>query len=787
MGPVPTLARRELRTRWLALLGLVALVALTTAVLLTAVVGARRTASSFERFRAKTAAADAGIQTITDEESATDRALVATVPHVQVVTTRDLINGFPNGADQTTPDFAIYTDASGIYGTDLDRPLVLRGRMPDPDAPDEILLDELAASTLHLDVGDHVHVTTWSPADLQDLTDGGGDFPGFNGPPLDLDVVGVGRTSEGFGANVQRASLVALAGPHLREAHPGLGAWPPLVTFRVDDPERDLPAVRDVVSAGQDSRYIDIITAEDKYGASVRRSVGTLATGLWIFAAVAGVAAMVVVAQAVSRQVATAAAANEPVRAIGMSRWGRAWVSVLPALVAATIGAALGVVLAIALSPLLPTGTARRVEPAPGLWIDPLALVVGALLIAALLVGWMLFAGFRAQHPTANRAVGRPSAVARTLASWGARPSIVTGVRNTFERRDSVSVPVRSALVAAAIAVTGLVGAGVVIASLHELQAEPTRWGWTWSAQPDAFDQDPTDRLVADDRIEAVAVESSSSILVNDVALNGFAMDQRKGAIDFTVLSGRLPQSASEMTLDPRMLPRTGAAVGDVVHASLPDGSTRDLTVVGTTVVPDDSGTVGNGVLTVEGLQAAAKDEPLTTTLLRYPRGTDAAGLEQALSDEYDISFGLFTHPQPPGPVLNVEQGRGVAFALAGFFLILGVAGLFHALTLSTRRRRAEFSVLRAMGFRRRQVRRSVFAQAITIVAVGLAVGVPIGLLVGRAMWDRMLADVGVVPWATTPWLLLAVIGPAAVVLAVAVGWIPARAAARAPTLPRET
>ena len=76
------------------------------------------------------------------------------------------------------------------------------------------------------------------------------------------------------------------------------------MALRVADADRDLPVVADAVGAERDDHDVDMVSAKDKYLYSVQGSVDTLSTGLWIFALVAGLAALVTVGQAVSRQVA---------------------------------------------------------------------------------------------------------------------------------------------------------------------------------------------------------------------------------------------------------------------------------------------------------------------------------------------------------------------------------------------------------------------------------------------------------------------------------------------------
>lgn len=784
MSAILALARVEARRRWLSLLGLLLLVTLATAVVLVSVVGARRTSTSVQRFREHTAAGDATIQTSAPDQAEQLAARIAELPHVRTVTTRLLVNGFPSGADASTPDFAIYTDRSGRYGREIDRPLVVRGRMPDDRAVDEVLVDEHAAAVLDLDVGDRVHVATWRPEDLDRIGESGG-FPGFNGPPLDLTVVGVGRTGEGLGADVSRASLVALAGPGFMDAHPGIGAWPGVVAMRVDEPGRDLPAIAAAVGAPDEESYVDLRTTDELYLDSIRRNVGALATGLWVFALVAGVAALVTVGQAVSRQVAATSPVSESVRALGLTRRQRALASSAPAVAATTIGAVVGIGLAVIASPLLPTGKARAIEVHAGIWIDGLALVVFGIAITMVLSSWAFAVAYRQvrEANSPDHLATRPSGAAVALAGAGAPPVIVNGVRDTFERRDRVSLPVRSALVAAIIAVAGIVGAGMMVSSLHSLEQTPTRWGWTWSSEPDAFGgDDPTQQLVDDDRVDAVAIEHSSQLLVDGVATDTNAIEPLRGSIDYTLVSGRLPQGLSEIATDAPTQEKLHRSIGDTVQAVGRGGTPLTLTIVGTTVVPGDAGSSGGAVVTPAALEKLTTDQADDTVLLRYPPHADVAALEQQLADDYGLSFPIFSHAQVPGNVVNVGQGSGVAVGLALFFMVLGVAGLFHALVLSTRNRLRDFAVLRALGFRRHQLGLSVTTQAVTIGLVGLVVGIPVGLVVGRAFWYRLVGDLGVIDTPTTPWVLMALIVPATLLVAIAASWWPARLAAHAPT-----
>lgn len=86
------------------------------------------------------------------------------------------------------------------------------------------------------------------------------------------------------------------------------------------------------------------------------------------------------------------------------------------------------------------------------------------------------------------------------------------------------------------------------------------------------------------------------------------------------------------------------------------------------------------------------------------------------------------------------------------------VAALAHLMAVSVARRRQESSLLKALGFVRPQLAAMVLWQAVTVDLVGIAVGVPLGLAAGRAIWLAFAANLGVVPFTVYPgWLLAAI------------------------------
>ena len=140
----------------------------------------------------------------------------------------------------------------------------------------------------------------------------------------------------------------------------------------------------------------------------------------------------------------------------------------------------------------------------------------------------------------------------------------------------------------------------------------------------------------------------------------------------------------------------------------------------------------------------------------------------------------------PVGEGERLDHGAGLAALdiprfLGAFFALVGALGLIHALVTSTRRRRPLFAVWRSVGFTPGQVRRSVLWQGILVTGAGLLIGLPVGLVVGRLAFARVIDDLGVIDTPSTPTLLLVLTVPVALGLALVVAALPAWSAARGP------
>jgi ABC-type lipoprotein release transport system permease subunit len=136
---------------------------------------------------------------------------------------------------------------------------------------------------------------------------------------------------------------------------------------------------------------------------------------------------------------------------------------------------------------------------------------------------------------------------------------------------------------------------------------------------------------------------------------------------------------------------------------------------------------------------------------------------------------------QRPAEIVDYKLGPTPSFLVAG--LALGaIAALTLTLVASVRQRRRDLALLKTIGFVRRQLAAAVAWHATTAAVVGIVVGIPLGLVAGRWLWDLFAQEINAVPYRTVsvPSVVLVTFGT--VLLANLVAALQARSAARTPT-----
>jgi hypothetical protein len=356
-------------------------------------------------------------------------------------------------------------------------------------------------------------------------------------------------------------------------------------------------------------------------------------------------------------------------------------------------------------------------------------------------------------------------------------------------------VPVRPALVGAVTGVLGILAAFTFSHGVTDAASHPERFGQTY--QLGAFvgfnSQDfgsPGKVLSAlqanpdvtgiDDGRTAVATgpggNGSVSLYVDSAGTKAMAV---------VVTSGRLAEAADEVALAPRSLAALHTHVGSRVELKGSKGSAR-FTVTGAALVPSGphNGYSDGGWLTPSGYDSIFKGfkfHIIFITLRPSARTSDAGAKLAAAVVKRDPELkGLtFDTPDPIAEVAELRQVRVLPLVLGVFLALLAIGAVGHALATAVRRRSHDIAVLRALGMTQWQCRWVVVTQASVLAVIGLLLGVPLGLAVGRTVW-RAVADYTplqyVPPFALWAMLLVA---PATLLIANLLAAWPGRRAAR--------
>jgi hypothetical protein len=255
--------------------------------------------------------------------------------------------------------------------------------------------------------------------------------------------------------------------------------------------------------------------------------------------------------------------------------------------------------------------------------------------------------------------------------------------------------------------------------------------------------------------------------------------------------AGRLPRTSREITLGTKTLRQLHARIGATIPVLIPllDTPARPMTVVGTTVFPTLSDTLGLGTgaaLTPGGvrhlLPANTPNPPPAVVFVRFGSGAGPQAGRKDLATRL-ARVGQFTveGPATPTDLLNFGQVRDLPQVLGIGLAAVALLTIAHLLMTSVRRRRRDFAVLRALGFTSWQVRGTLCWQALTLAGIALVIGVPAGIACGRFCWQVFAHQLGITPVVAVPLAVLALVAAGWLAAAAVIAVLPGEAATRNP------
>ena len=460
--------------------------------------------------------------------------------------------------------------------------------------------------------------------------------------------------------------------------------------------------------------------------------------------------------------------------ALGLDRRQRVLIALAPfALVTAPVAAVTTVAGAIALSPLLPIGSARSLEPSPGVEVNLAIIAAGVVATIALaLLVVTLVAGAMVRRPPP------PPRAGVSLAARGARlglplPVTIGGSLALDRGRSGTSVPVRAALAGGVLAVAAVVGSAAFAASLDRLIDTPARYGspsdlLVADAQDELFDQ-----LQDDPDVEAVLETRGFDLVVEGTRRDASSAEVRKGSIGFNYISGRAPVGPAEIAVGPALASRLDVGIGDEVTL---DESGEAATVVGVVLARGDTGNSYSDSVIVddEVREASAAGGSYREALIRYRDGVDVDAVGEALGADWEVE-----RIEPPVRIVDLAQIRNLPLVLAGAAAVLGIGLLAHALVVTVRRRGRDLALVRALGARPRETVASVLAMMAIIVVIGVAAGIPLGILAGNLAWRALADSLYVADDLAVPILVVLACLPIALLVGLLTAVLPGRRASR--------
>ncbi|MFF9677901.1 ABC transporter permease, partial [Streptomyces eurythermus] len=256
--------------------------------------------------------------------------------------------------------------------------------------------------------------------------------------------------------------------------------------------------------------------------------------------------------------------------------------------------------------------------------------------------------------------------------------------------------------------------------------------------------------------------------------------DGKDPAYTFTEGSG--PVRDGQIALDEESAAKGEYEVGDRVRVAT-NGPVKEYTLSGVFTTEDGAVNAGGSLVLFD--TAVAQKQYLRqgyfedATVVAAAGADDAkilAAVEPLLPDTAEAQTGTALADEQAD---QIEQGMGnlkqVLLGFAGIALFVGVFLISNTFTMLVAQRTKEVALMRAVGASRRQITRSVLAEAAVVglvasaVGFALGVGLAVGLRSGMAAFDMKMPD-GPLVLSATPVVAAFAVG---VLITVFAAWLP--------------
>lgn len=813
--------------RWGGYLAIVLLVGLLGGLAMGALAGARRTQSSYPELIAQSNNSDMyGLSGVYNpaigQNVGYSPALERAIAHLPLVSSMrsvvelNLLPLTPKGEPVLAAEgVAFYGSVNGEYFTQ-DRVIITHGHMANPRRANQFVMDAASAKAFGFHLGQVVAIDAYSNAQTAELESMSPSQAVKKVKPvlqIRVKLVGVGIVQV---TNLMQDSIdttnssLILFTPALADQLLKCCVNTTISALQLRGGTEHVNAVEAEMAKVLPKGLPTEFTQVRGVIAKAEQTIKPESIALGAFGLIALLAMLVVAAQMIGRRLRFNAADVEVLRALGAKPAMAFFDGLIGIFAAIVAGSLLAVVVALALSPLAPLGPTR---PYLSHGIDAdwtvlgfgLALIVLALGLIAAAVAYRTIA----RHASAWRVrIGyRSSSAARAAASANLPVSAVTGIRFALEPGTGRNtVPVRSAIFGAVLAVAIVTSTIVFGASLRTLVSKPALYGWNFTYEINGggglgdipakhaaalLNQDPCVQQWAGVYFGSLTIDRQSVPVMGTSPRSPFGPP---------LLSGHAFRATNQVVLGTATLAALHKKLGDTVTVSSGATSTR-LTIVGTATLP----TIGVGGLTHLEMGSGAVLSytlipPGERNLYDVSPGPNAilvrikpgANRTKALASLNAIltkvggrsNGGLVVGVQRPAQIINYRSLGSTPTILGGALALGAITALGLTLIASVRRRRRDLALLKILGFTHGQLAAAISWQSSVSVGIGTLVGVPLGIIIGHLVWDLFAHEIDAVPQPTVPVLSIVLIVLGALVLANIVAAIPGRLAGRTPTAP---
>jgi predicted lysophospholipase L1 biosynthesis ABC-type transport system permease subunit len=548
---------------------------------------------------------------------------------------------------------------------------------------------------------------------------------------------------------------------------------------------KDGPGMADAVSAAMKQRATgwflaprDTLNEVDL--STLSRVVEAERQAVLISAWIAVVASVVFTGLTLARQLRRELADWPSLVALGLTRRGLVVGAVVRALVIGAIASLLAIATVITLSPLGPLGIARHLEYSHPIRFDWVVLGCVVIAVPALIGGIAALAAWVAVRAKRRRADSERSTSRLPLGA-------ATRAALNFVHDGSP----RLAVAVGAVAVAGAVAAGALVASFDGVASRPVKYGAWWDVAVGQYSDADAEQagvatitsnpMVSD---AAGVLEDVNTALVDGVPVPFISLVPYIGTADAVMTEGRSPHSAGEAAVGAATARRLHKRIGDTVTITVSTiaNVNETVTITGIAVLNNPvtvASNAGDGIVLHPDLamRLDVGSQVPQSIVVRFSPTADRAAALQWIFAEFPGTARLAS---PQADVINLQRLRFVPWLIAALIGVLALASLVHALVTLLQRHAREIAVLGALGMTRRQRRRIGLDSSLLIVGGCIAVGAPVGLVLGRWIWRVVARRISipssaVMAWGPTVVAPVAALAIALTVAAAAGRWVTRR------------